>query len=115
MKLTIIIYNNKRMIGKYLVDTISETIETFVRKDDYLLNTEFTYERMVDFLKGRQIDFGRKNRKELLGYTYKAPDVWHEIAMTHGFDTDDFYWVSIPELNDEPFVLENHHPNLGRR
>ena len=49
------------MIGKYLVDTVSETIETFVRKDDYLLNTEFTYERMVDFLKGRQIDFGRKN------------------------------------------------------
>ena len=47
------------MIGKYLVDTVSETIETFVRKDDYLLNTEFTYERMVDFLKGRQIDFGR--------------------------------------------------------
>lgn len=36
MKLTIIIYNNKRMIGKYLVDTVSETIETFVRKDDYL-------------------------------------------------------------------------------
>ena len=97
MKLTIVLYNNKKMIGKYLVDT------------------EFTYERMVDFLKGRQIDFGRKNRKELLGYTYTAPDVWHEIAMTHGFDTDDFYWVSIPELNDEPFVLEDHHPNLSRK
>ena len=67
MKLTIIIYNNKRMIGKYLVDTVSETIETFVRKDDYLLNTEFTYERMVDFLKGRQIDFGRKNRNYRCG------------------------------------------------
>ena len=90
-------------------------IDTFERKDDFLLNTEFTYERMVDFLKGRQIDFGRKNRKELLGYTYTAPDVWHEIAMTHGFDTDDFYWVSIPELNDEPFVLEDHHPNLSRK
>ena len=115
MKLTIVLYNNKKMIGKYLVDTISKTLDTFERKDDFLLNTEFTYERMVDFLKGRQIDFGRKNRKELLGYTYTAPDVWQEIAMTHGFDTDDFYWVSIPELNDEPFVLEDHHPNLSRK
>ena len=115
MKLTIVLYNNKKMIGKYLVDTISKTLDTFEREDDFLLNTEFTYERMVDFLKGRQIDFGRKNRKELLGYTYTAPDVWHEIAMTHGFDTDDFYWVSIPELNDEKFVLEDHHPNLSRK
>ncbi|WP_225791554.1 hypothetical protein [Streptococcus sp. FDAARGOS_192] len=73
MKLTIVLYNNKKMIGKYLVDTISKTLDTFERKDDFLLNTEFTYERMVDFLKGRQIDFGRKNRKELLGYTYTAP------------------------------------------
>ncbi|WP_225791559.1 hypothetical protein [Streptococcus sp. FDAARGOS_192] len=49
MKLTIVLYNNKKMIGKYLVDTISKTLDTFERKDDFLLNTEFTYERMVDF------------------------------------------------------------------
>lgn len=63
MKLTIVLYNNKKMIGKYLVDTISKTLDTFEREDDFLLNTEFTYERMVDFLKGRQIDFGRKKPK----------------------------------------------------
>ena len=42
MKLTIVLYNNKKMIGKYLVDTISKTLDTFERKDDFLLNTEFT-------------------------------------------------------------------------
>ncbi|MFR4697086.1 MAG: hypothetical protein ACLT8V_00080 [Streptococcus salivarius] len=25
-----------------------------------------------------------KKPKGTLGYTYTAPDVWHEIAMTHG-------------------------------
>lgn len=54
MKLTIVLYNNKEMIGKYLVDTISKTLDTFE-------------------------------------------------------------WVSIPELNDEKFILEDHHPNLNRK
>lgn len=111
-KYTIKLYDNTKLIGWYVVNTTTKTLETIEKHYDSLLKTDFTYERMVEFLRGRQIDFGRKNRKELLGYTYTAPDVWHEIAMTHGFDTDDFYWISIPELNPEEFVLAAHHPNL---
>lgn len=114
MKYTVKLFNNTRLIGCYRVNTASETIETIEKHSDYLVNTDFTYSRLVEFLRGRQIDFGRKNRGELLDYTHTAPDVWHEIAMTHGFDTDDFYWISIPELNDEAFVLADYHPNLKR-
>lgn len=63
MKLTIVLYNNKKMIGKYLVDTISKTLDTFEREDDFLLNTEFTYERMVDFLKGVKLILDEKTER----------------------------------------------------
>lgn len=33
MKLTTVLYNNQKMIGKYLVDTISKTLDTFERED----------------------------------------------------------------------------------
>lgn len=43
MKLTIVLYNNKKMIGKYLVDTISKTLDTFERKDLVLYQVFFSF------------------------------------------------------------------------
>lgn len=113
MRLTVLLYEKERLLGKYRVDTVQKTLRIIEAHSTPLFDVKFTYSRLVDYLKGRQVDFGRRNRGELLGYTYTAPDVWHEIAKTHGFDTDDYYWLSIPELNDEPFKLEDYHPRLS--
>lgn len=114
MKLTVEFYDSQTLIGQYLVDTALETLENLYCGPHPWVKTEMTYTNLKEYLVSRQVDFGRPNRAELLGYVSIAPDVWHEIAKTHGFDADDSQWFRIIELNPNMFDVDAYRPSSPR-
>lgn len=101
MRLTVESYYFDDKLTTFQVDTADKLIlSRDIHRQHEVVDQIDSFQALSEFLASRQVDFGRVSRPKMLGYerTNVAPDVWHEIGLTFGFDADDYFWFRIPEL-----------------